>query len=533
MGQLSLLFSQNALLAGTLVLVLGLWTYADRKADRRNEPVAAFLVAVALWLFAFVLWTTAEGSDQATFWLRTLYFIASFLPPFLYLLIAARWKGPKAGMPFVAALLAPNVFVFWAAYMTDAFVPVAGEPLLGGTVARIAAVIFAFYSVAAFDAALRTAREEAVKESRMFALVAGLFAILPASFALLYYGDMTAAANPFWYGNHVAVFIAVGAILVSYAVDPDRFHKRLHPAGLQAFALLATFALIVDILISRTALDLTIRLVMLIILIIAGSAAARGAVHEIDRLSEIALMNEELVRVNGRLIEADKMKTRLVSFASHQLRAPIGGVKSYLAMLGREEFGPLNQKQRQIIASNLDAVTRMGDTVDTFLDVAKIDLGKMELFRTDTNLAALIARITASFAPLAGGKKLSLVSDLPTDLPNAYCDSGKLYHAIANLVHNSIKYTQKGGILIEAQRDGDGVSVKITDTGIGISPAGKKKVQELLDGGIDHVRFDETGGSGLGLYIVKTIVEAHGGKVLFDSPGKGKGSTFGFRIPLH
>lgn len=531
MPPLQALMTHNTLLAATTLLVLGLWAFADRKTDRRNEPLGGFLLSGALWLYAYALWRTSVTPFQASFWLKTLFFIASFLPPFFILLVDARRRGgpPKASL--AAALLAPNVLVFLVAYMTDSLVLQDGNRVLGTIGGRFLGAYFALSVVGAFDAALAVAREEAVEDSRLAALVAGLFLLFPPLFAFLYYGDLSAAANPLWYGHFIAATLAAGGLLVAYAADPSRFQIPLHRSGLEAFALLGILALIVDIVISQTPLSLSIRLVMLIVLVLVGSGSVRTATREIARLREIEMLNGELVRMNGQLIEADKMKSRFVSFVTHQLRAPLGGVRSYLDMLLHGDFGALNERQSQAVATTSEAMSRMGETVETFLDVAKVELGKTKLFRKEDDVAALAGRVISELSPLASGKRLRLVGDLPAAPVLASCDSGKLYHAIANLVHNAIKYTPKGRVTVAVRGDAVAVSVLIRDTGAGLSPQGKKKVRDLLGDGISKVNFDETGGSGLGLYIVKNIIDAHGGEMVVESPGKGKGSTFGFRIP--
>ncbi len=532
MPPLQALLTHNTLLAATTLLVVGLWAFSDRKADRRNEPLGGLLLSAAFWLFAYALWRTSVTPFQASFWLRTLFFIASFLPPFFILLVDARRRGgaPKASL--AAALLAPSVLVFWVAYMTDAVVSPSGSNVLGTMGGRLLGSYFALSIVGAFDAALAVAREEAVEDSRMAALVAGLFLIFPPLFAFLYYGDLSAASNPLWYGHFIAATTAAGGLLVAYAAEPARFQVPVHRSGLEAFALLAILALIIDIVISQTPLSLAMRLVMLIVLVLVGSASVRTATREIARLREIEMLNGELVRMNGQLIEADKMKSRLVSFVTHQLRAPIGGVRSYLDMLQRGDLGALNGRQSAAVATTAEAIGRMGETVETFLGVAKVELGRTKLFRKDADLADLADRVIRELSPLAKGKRLRLVADFSKSRVIASCDAGKLYHAVANLVHNAIKYTSRGRVTVSVGAASGVATVLVRDTGMGLSPQGKKKVRDLVGSGIENVRFDETGGSGLGLYIVKNIVDAHGGEMVIESPGKGKGSTFGFRIPL-
>jgi two-component system phosphate regulon sensor histidine kinase PhoR len=148
-----------------------------------------------------------------------------------------------------------------------------------------------------------------------------------------------------------------------------------------------------------------------------------------------------------------------------------------------------------------------------------------------TDIRDLITRTVAEMRPAIDAKGLALEVAIDPSVTTAVCDSSKIFHALVNFIDNATKYTEKGTVAVRAHVDNDWLVVEVTDTGIGMDPTDRARLFHLFERGISAVKL-ESSGQGLGLYIVKNIVEAHHGNVFIESAGKGKGSTFGFRIPL-
>jgi signal transduction histidine kinase len=206
-------------------------------------------------------------------------------------------------------------------------------------------------------------------------------------------------------------------------------------------------------------------------------------------------------------------------------------VRAYLEVLLSGDLGTLNDRQMEALGDSHGALVRMYETVETFLDVAKIQMGKLELFMSESDLGELAGRVVAEMGPLAEKKGVSLVLE---SRPGAYVldfDSGKIYHVLLNLIDNAIKYTEKGKIAVRLSREKDSVVVRVKDTGIGMSDADIRLLFTQFSRGAEGIRLDPSG-SGLGLFLARKIVEAHGGRILVDSPGKGRGSMVGFRLPV-
>ena len=531
-----LLVIYNTLLAALALFTLGLWMYFERHSQIKNEFFSAILFTTSLWLFSYVLWLAGSNTPQSLFWLRTLYFTASFLPVFFFFFVATFFSEKKFPLVLQLLSLLPNAVIFFVVYFTPFL---ANFSLKNGAVdfgdAKIAlAVHYVLFTVISLGLLFYYSRKGRFADrGKLLSIFIGSVVAFDTLFVTLFGSYAFITSRMSWFGNLGNIALVAGMLVIAYVVDPKKFNIDIRPVSTELFFVISFFVVIIDIVASQDFLNISIRLVVLMILVVYGSFTMNMLARELHRLREIQALHEQVVKINGRLIEADKLKTQFVSFASHQLRAPISGIRSYLDMLVKGDFGQLQDKQKEILGTTVEAMGRLNDTIETFLDVAKIELGKLELFKSETNIAVLIANAINDIAPLAKDKKLSIIINTPSDLPNVNCDSGKLFHVLSNLVHNAIKYTEKGTITISARREDDKfLVVEVQDTGTGLSDEDKKKIFDLLGGGFGAVKFEEAGGSGLGLFIVKNIIDAHMGTLIVTSLGKGKGSTFGFRIPL-
>ncbi|MFA6587849.1 MAG: ATP-binding protein [Patescibacteria group bacterium] len=257
-----------------------------------------------------------------------------------------------------------------------------------------------------------------------------------------------------------------------------------------------------------------------------------GVVYQnIELVRRLEETNGQLAEANVHLKELDQAKSEFVSIASHQLRTPMTGIMGYLSMLMEGDYGKLTPDLKKIIESLLDASQRMIRLINLFLDVSKIESGKLILDKRPMQLEDMINKELQVLDKIAKDKKLKLEYKKPkTALPLLTIDD-KITDVILNLVDNAIKYTEKGSIILTSEREGEWVHVKVKDSGRGLDPKEAKGLfTKFVRGfGIAQVNPD---GSGLGLYVARRIVEVHGGKIWVESDGPGKGSTFQFTLPI-
>lgn len=232
-----------------------------------------------------------------------------------------------------------------------------------------------------------------------------------------------------------------------------------------------------------------------------------------------------------RLIE--KLKSQFISVAAHQLRTPLSIIKWSLSMLIEEELGALTLRQKEILLKTNQTNERMIQLINDLLDVARIEEGRFVYQSEAVDFVELLQRLIKSFRPLAREKKINFEFDLNGIKGSMVvkADTEKLTLAISNLIENAISYTDPGGkIVLFLKKRNNQLELSIRDTGIGIPGNQHNRVFAKFFRGDNAVRM-ETEGTGLGLFIAKNIIEAHGGKIWFESARK-KGTTFFFSLPI-
>ena len=240
-----------------------------------------------------------------------------------------------------------------------------------------------------------------------------------------------------------------------------------------------------------------------------------------------SLMYEALRVANDKLKSLDKLKTEFLSLAAHQLRSPLTAIRGYTSMLLEGSFGHVDDKQKEAIDRVFQSSTHLTNIVEDLLNVSKIEAGGMKYVMAPFDMEKASGELARDLSVSA--EKKGLVLTFETDKKAPYTVNGdmeKIRQVVLNLIDNSIKYTQKGSIkvILAKSEQTHTIRLAVTDTGMGIAPDEKDKLfGKFARGAAGNLN---TGGSGLGLYLAKTIIEAHGGHILIDSPGVGLGSTF-------
>ena len=258
--------------------------------------------------------------------------------------------------------------------------------------------------------------------------------------------------------------------------------------------------------------------------------------------------NRELARLSDRLKamyqvaeEARHMKEEFVANVSHELRTPLNMIIGFSDMIihAPEVYGsalsPALMADITAIQRNSQHLSRL---VDDVLDLSQVEAGKMVLVKESAALTEIVDAAALAVRALYDSKGLYLHATIPDNLPLLFCDSTRIRQVILNLLSNAGRFTEKGGVEVKAQRDGNSILVSVSDTGPGIAPENQAKLFQpfqQLDGSLRRTH----GGTGLGLSISKRFIEMHEGKMWLESPGQacaagggGPGSTFYFTIPI-
>ncbi|MFZ2594083.1 MAG: ATP-binding protein [Minisyncoccia bacterium] len=242
----------------------------------------------------------------------------------------------------------------------------------------------------------------------------------------------------------------------------------------------------------------------------------QGTVHDVTREKEI-----------------DRAKTEFVSLASHQLKTPLTSINWYAEMLLDGDVGALNADQKKYIQEMYDSNQRMVDLVNSLLNVSRIELGTFSVEPVPTDIVEMARSVINEQMPTITQRKQKLTTHFGDNIPMIPADTKLLRMVLQNLLSNAIKYTPEGGavefeVVLGLRKNT--IAIRVTDTGCGIPENQKDRIFSKLFRA-DNVRSQNVDGTGLGLYIVKSIIEHSHGTVSFISE-EGKGTSFFVTLPL-
>lgn len=254
------------------------------------------------------------------------------------------------------------------------------------------------------------------------------------------------------------------------------------------------------------------------------------AVQNAKLYTSLQETTDKLKKANETLQELNKLKDEFVSLASHELRTPMTAIKGSLSTVLEGYAGEVPKEAKEFLTASYNENDRLIRLVNNLLNISRIESGRFSFSFEKVNLDELISEVVNNLEIAAREKNLFLRYQGNNSLPHVFVDSDKIKEVLINLIGNATKYTHEGGVLVKTEfRDGK-VIVSVSDTGHGIS----KEDQEILFQKFSRVQKEyskQAGGTGLGLYICKKIIEGHQGEIWLQSE-VGKGSTFFFSVPV-
>ncbi|MBR7522645.1 MULTISPECIES: sensor histidine kinase [Pseudomonas] len=261
----------------------------------------------------------------------------------------------------------------------------------------------------------------------------------------------------------------------------------------------------------------------------ADNDALRAELEETNQ-GVLALYAELDIQAD-QLRQASDLKSRFLSYMSHEFRTPLGSILSITGLLTDELDGPLSAEQHRQVTFISTATRELSDMVDDLLDLAKIEAGRISISPAWFDMLDLFTALRGMFRPIVDATAVDLIFEEPTGLPRLYTDDKKLAQILRNFISNALKFTAQGEVRVSAQLYGDDrIRFAVSDTGIGIAA-------ELLDTlfedftQVDSPLQKRFRGTGLGLSLCKRFAMLLGGEVGVHSE-PGEGSTFFVVIPL-
>jgi signal transduction histidine kinase len=248
---------------------------------------------------------------------------------------------------------------------------------------------------------------------------------------------------------------------------------------------------------------------------------------------QLARQNLDLAAANAELRRLDELKSNFVGVAAHELRSPLAVIQGYAEMLADGDAGPLSEGQHEYLAAIQKGAQRLLQITSSLLDVTRIEAGRVDLVLQPTDLPALVWTAAAELQPQLTAKRQVLTQHHAPALPPALCDPTRTAQIVSNLISNAIKYTPEQGhisIAVQAAAEEGFLQVSVTDDGVGIAPEDQGQVFKRFFRAANVIQT-RAGGTGLGLYIARALVELHGGRIWLSSE-PGKGSTFYVTLPI-
>ena len=240
---------------------------------------------------------------------------------------------------------------------------------------------------------------------------------------------------------------------------------------------------------------------------------------------------QELRESNNKLVRLDETKDEFVSMASHQLRTPLTSIKGYLSMVLEGDMGEVSPAQRKVLGEAYTSSERMVRLIGDFLNISRLQTGKFVIDTHPTDLSKVISQEVEAMQQLAESHDMMVVYKRPRVFPVLNVDEDKLRQVIMNFVDNAIYYSRpKSTIVVKSYVEGADAVVEVHDHGIGVPVHEQEKLFTKFFRA-ENARRQRPDGTGVGLFLARKVVTALGGEIIFTSQ-EGKGSVFGFRLPI-
>lgn len=242
---------------------------------------------------------------------------------------------------------------------------------------------------------------------------------------------------------------------------------------------------------------------------------------------EVGQLAAAFNRMSAELQQVEQLRRDLVANVSHELKTPISALRAHLENL----LDGVEQPNPQTLQVMLAQSERLGRLVEQLLELSRIESGDVPLRRQLVALAPLVSQVISEIGVARADREVHLSGDISTDVPPVFADRERVHQVLFNLLDNAVRFTPAGGeVRVTAERHNGAVDVHVADTGPGISSEHLPRLFERFYR-VDPARSRDDGGTGIGLAIARSVVEAHGGRIWADSE-PGKGSVFTFELPV-
>ncbi|MEN9614451.1 MAG: hypothetical protein RLZZ347_758 [Candidatus Parcubacteria bacterium] len=526
-------FSITLLLGGFTALLSGIIVFLRNRFQLENQAWLALNVSSAVWSFAYFAMVVAPNKEIAVLSNIILHGAAIFIPVFYFLMILAVTKTYTLHRRFLSVISFLGVLLLIVNpthyFVSDVFekgpfryAPDAGPLYVYFTIFFFAIVLYALW----ITYQLLRKETNPIEKGRLRSIILFTIAGFGGGGSVFF---LTFNIN---IAPYPLILFSLYPVISGYAIFKYQlFDTKVITTQLVTFAL--WMFILIRTLLADTLKEQLINGGLLLITIIFGMFLIRSVLREVktrEKIEELAKnlekTNKDLEGANARLQELDQLKSEFVSLATHQIRGPLTAIKGYASLIVEGDYGKVSAGVKEAVNTILHSAQSLVVVVGDFLDVSRIEQGRMKYDFKIFDLKGLVQEVVSELKPNLDRNKLDLSVSIDQNTEFLVdADRVKIKQVIANIFDNSIKYTPKGSIAISLTKNNGKILFAIKDTGIGIH---KDTIPKLFAKFSRAKDANETNiiGTGLGLYLARELIKGHNGRVWAESEGQGKGSQF-------
>ncbi len=512
---------------------LGILIFLKGKEDKNGQGYLVVILAILLWSFSMISYRSADNTNDSIIWARLLYAMATFaVTGFLYFSFVFLNEKVSFGIYKKLTIAILNgLFLFLSLtelVVKNVFIPEQGEKIIKwGTLYPFYTIYISGMFLWGFINLYRKYRlSEGIEKTQISYVFWGYFIgsnLAVASNLLL------PSFNYFKFNWLGQIFTTIMVGFTTYAILKHHL-LNIKVITTEIFVILVSMTLLVRTLFSVTPNEIIFNASIFLGVASFGILLIRSVLKEVEQREKLETLTTQLETANTELKRVDAAKSEFVSIVSHQLRTPLTAVKGYISMMIEGTYGKLQEAQSSTLQKVFQSAEHLITLVNDLLNMNRIEEGRIIYEFKSVDIAQMVDDTVFEFKKMAEDKKLKLTWIKPHGLPMAWADADKIRQVVMNFIDNSIKYTAAGSVNVVLKLENDYLVYSVSDTGVGMGPEEKAKLFKKFERG-EGGRLMFTGGTGLGLYVAKMMVEAHHGEISGVSAGKDQGSTFSIKIP--
>lgn len=532
--------STALLLVGIIDLILGALIYLKERENKSNVLFALVTFSVSGWVLTRGLFEIVPINGLSRIVLNLLYISASLIPLFFVLF---TYTFPFGKIPFskkqILFIAIPNLIIIWLVLIPGFVLGEINQYSYNYKSINFGFgyVFYSIYILGYFLWGFINLIKKYLKSAGILKIQ--LVYIFCGTFIATLFGVITNLILPFfgsfrffWLGP---VLTIVMVLFIAYAIVKHHL-LNIKIIATEIFASSIVIVVLVELFLSKSTEEVTFRIIVLLLVGFFAYLLVQGVLKEVKTREQMEKLAMELEKANVRLKELDQAKSEFVTIASHQLRAPITAIKGYASMLMESSFGPVPKKAKIAVERILQSSDRLVRLITDFLNLSRIERGKMEYNFQKLDLKDAVRNIFDDFSQINKKRKIPLKFTLEIDENKKFivtADQEKVRQAMSNIADNALKYTEAGFIKISLYKNPEKNTIifKVQDSGAGMEKEFLDRIFQKFTRASDGALSMYVEGTGLGLYVAREIVKAHNGDIRAESEGLGRGSVFYVEFP--